>query len=601
MFHPGLSKHEKKNYIIIKPNQKHSRATDCMYDPQNIPFESLPISLNENEPEVENSNTSIRQETDEDRQGAKLRQFSEYREMYVYPYNLRGRHVVAPSSASGSRKGKYNNSVGPTTMKIPREGSVHQGTKSNATTPRAQVKTDVGEAEDAVSENRKESSAAVASKHAPVSRAALTDERLRLQDNLVNLIKKGEQPLDEEEASNLREELEKRAAQGDLSALEFHPDMGVAECVVGELDSEPRKKRSKNPTSYHQPLHKNRDKDTITDKELMHPPSVSQSQIRELFQKYIDGFPFQTYWSAKYPQNTNKIRSGTSVNVKSTRPLRIPNSQGNDNDFTGVNLKHDDSQFAFSGSQKADLSVRIEQLSRYLQSSEVVDFEYRLVLFLYWSFLAPHVAGVSNKREARNFDERFVDVYQTISQMMLNRRSKSRYSMDLPLTILGIRVICESIFCMSYPSWSATENGRTIIAQMNELIGQLLDPVGYLSHISTVESSPQALKVMHKKKLPPRMSLSFTSPVIRFVVGDAHSKEAKALLSSNRSSHREVSGEPVPGGVFSLLTPSIRCKLLSIIASHKAVFGHSRASYKYNSKPSHVSSDKGRAPVPPVG
>eukprot|EP00756_Hemistasia_phaeocysticola_P054761 Hpha_TRINITY_DN30670_c0_g1::TRINITY_DN30670_c0_g1_i1::g.18292::m.18292 len=103
VFHPGLSKHEKKNYIVIRPNQRgRNRQDGALHDPQHIPFETLPDTLlppPEDEtrprgrlPEGPASPTDQRLQEDEEQRGVRLRTFAEYKEAFLYPFNLRPRY-----------------------------------------------------------------------------------------------------------------------------------------------------------------------------------------------------------------------------------------------------------------------------------------------------------------------------------------------------------------------------------------------------------------------------------------------------------------------------------------------------------------------------
>ncbi|KAJ9459207.1 hypothetical protein DIPPA_31787 [Diplonema papillatum] len=127
---------------------------------------------------------------------------------------------------------------------------------------------------------------------------------------------------------------------------------------------------------------------------------------------------------------------------------------------------------------------------------------------------------------------------------------------------------------------------------MNALLTQLLDPVGFGSHISAVESTPQALRVMHGKRKQSRMPLSYTSPLIRYVVGDPRSRETKAILTRSRGSSL---GGP-SSRVFSLLTPPVRSKLLLIIAQHRRAL---RSVPRPPAAPAATSRPRLRAMTPP--
>ena len=549
VFHPGLSKHEKKNYIIIKPNQKQPKhASFSSYDPQYIPFQQINDHvLQAAEPEEQEKSTDAGENDEEtDQKGIRIRSFDTYKQSYVFPYNLQGRHA-----AVAKRQNKK-------TVEEIAKGHARQQTDTKKQTEHTENDPDHPHEEELYGSY--ESPRDIAPEDAAEE---LTKQRLELQDSLLHLLKKQMagtlSPSDED---TLRTTLEKNAAEGDLSHLQFHPDLetekrGDTPKEKEEKESNvvhpkppiaPQKRSSVENGAFFNPGFEERrgGGGNVVDpfppavlKELVLVPGFSLPQTRNFFHTFVEGFPFKTFWEQRREKNEGE-------EPQNSRTFR-----------------------------RKTMQERITALSEELQSNFMVEFEHMYVSFVYWSLIAPNVPEAATKREAQNFDERFVEVYQKMLEILLRKRRRSQYAFDLPVTLLGIRVVSEAILTACYPLFCETPQGESMLAEVNCLITHLLDPVGYLTHISTVESSPQALKVMHSKRLPPRMALSFTSPVVRFIVGEAQSREAKALLSSKGGRVADGSGSGDGGAsveapeAFNLLTPAVSSRLLSVIARHR--------------------------------
>eukprot|EP01062_Namystynia_karyoxenos_P052053 TRINITY_DN4130_c2_g1_i1.p1 TRINITY_DN4130_c2_g1~~TRINITY_DN4130_c2_g1_i1.p1 ORF type:complete len:929 (+),score=239.98 TRINITY_DN4130_c2_g1_i1:104-2890(+) len=607
VFHPGLSKHEKKNYIVIRPNQKNKRkgaGSGTLHDPQHIPFETLPDSLlgppeDEGQPagrahspgEPAAQHGGERQIDDDDHRGSRVRHFSEYKDSFLYPFNLRARYGTAQAAAAAAAAGAEGAAAAtkPGGRRGQRRGQQQEGGD--------------GEHDDGDSSGSEESASALLARLG--SDRALTEQRLKLQDRLLAMVRKqqeeysgsasppaaapgpaggtpapsepaagggstaggagaegdsdedeGEDQEQEETASQkLRAELERRAADGDLAALENHPDMDQADCVP--LSGAPMPVHGHHHHHHHHHQHQrpaapptphdtaaaaaaraaaaehSKEQDAIRKEVAEGPPKLGDAQVRDLFARFISDFPFRRFWGAREARSAGRGIGGDDGGLGST---------------------------ATQPPRRMDDELRT-RCSRHLTQAVCVGFERILVNFLYWTFLAPLSSEHAARREALNPDAAFAEVYQRMLALLGARSSRSHYAVDLPIMLLGVRVVTEAIFTNCYPKWAAAAEGKYTLRRIDELITQLLDPMGYLSHISVVESSPQALRVLHRKRMPQRMPLAFTSPMIRFVVGEARSKEAKALLAG---SSREQTHE-----LFAMLTPTIRAKLLNIIAAYK--------------------------------
>eukprot|EP01065_Artemidia_motanka_P025094 TRINITY_DN29980_c0_g1_i1.p1 TRINITY_DN29980_c0_g1~~TRINITY_DN29980_c0_g1_i1.p1 ORF type:complete len:811 (+),score=299.61 TRINITY_DN29980_c0_g1_i1:51-2483(+) len=563
VFHPGLSKHEKRNYIVIRPNQKHRRhrggGPGGLHDPQHIPFETLPDTLLEpaedearsrRRPDVQTVGSA---EQDEDQRGARLRPFTEYKESFLYPFNLKARY----GSGAGGKEARQRQE---------RRGQRRGLPPPPKAGPSGGTASDTSDADSSSSEES--ASAAIARLG---SDRAMTEQRLRLQDRMIALAKSQAGPEEEQPAKSdtvaegdrsdpqtpeaepelreqedtasqrLRLELERKAAEGDLSALEAHPDMDQADCIpLHDAAHRIRPSLQRPAAPAHQQhdgamsaaakaaaVEQGKENDAIRKEIGEGPPRVGDGQIRELFSKFVAEFPFRRFWGA--------------------RGVERPQSGRPDSGEDGP-------------AKRLDEELR-QRCGKELTQGLCINFEIMLLNFLYWTFLAPLSSAQAARREALNPDAAFADVYQQMLTLLSKRTARKHFAVDLPLTLLAVRVVTEAVFSNCYPKWAGSTDGVTSLRRIDSLITQLLDPMGYLSHVSVVESSPQALRVLHRKRAPQRMPLTFTSPMIRFVVGEARSKEAKALLAgSSRDGGNEL---------FSLLTPTIRAKLLNIIATYK--------------------------------
>lgn len=166
--------------------------------------------------------------------------------------------------------------------------------------------------------------------------------------------------------------------------------------------------------------------------------------------------------------------------------------------------------------------------------------------------------------EATHKDDAFIRVYShyldIMTPFMANRQG---VALVCPLLLLLIRVVVESIFRELYPNWAGSFDGQDTRRRMDSFLTSVFDPVGFQRHIAVVESSRAAMSILHKRRAPRRMDLAYTSPLTRFIVGDARSKEAQALVSCREDCPEGLSE------VKALLTPAVRSKLLHLLATKK--------------------------------
>jgi hypothetical protein len=123
----------------------------------------------------------------------------------------------------------------------------------------------------------------------------------------------------------------------------------------------------------------------------------------------------------------------------------------------------------------------------------------------------------------------------------------------LPLMIMSIRVAVEEIFRKNYPLWFSVGGesvARKTLQDMNEVITSLFDPDGYHSHISTIESSNQALRVssksLHHSQSTLRYKYDYTSKLVRSIFTKPTSGDSRILVTSKKLEHIFQSSNTLP-------------------------------------------------------
>ena len=208
----------------------------------------------------------------------------------------------------------------------------------------------------------------------------------------------------------------------------------------------------------------------------------------------------------------------------------------------------------------------VQDLKFELQSENFATFLKMLVEFMYWHFVAPLCGTGAVRHDPALRDAQFLSVYEDMLIIFERRKSRRASLLDLPIILVTMRVGLETVMRGAYPTWAATPDGGAVLRQMNDLLTVLLDPMDYLSHLPPIEASPQALKILHKRKLPARMPLSFTSPMVRFLVGQPQSREAKTLLCAGRRGQAPDEGHTE---LLQRLSPDLRAQIMQLITNHK--------------------------------
>ena len=111
----------------------------------------------------------------------------------------------------------------------------------------------------------------------------------------------------------------------------------------------------------------------------------------------------------------------------------------------------------------------------------------------------------------------------------------------LPLLLLSVRMACEAIFRQAFPKWWTTRDARGCLAEMDAFIEQLLDPNKYHSHLATLESSTEAIRIAAREEL----GVKYRSRGARFY---ATSTLVSSALPRGHGvwQHRQIAGASLP-------------------------------------------------------
>eukprot|EP01006_Ploeotia_vitrea_P041595 TRINITY_DN66555_c7_g2_i1.p1 TRINITY_DN66555_c7_g2~~TRINITY_DN66555_c7_g2_i1.p1 ORF type:complete len:799 (+),score=92.48 TRINITY_DN66555_c7_g2_i1:8-2404(+) len=537
VFHPGLSKSEKKNYISIRPMYKTSKSNADRFtgsdveDLNPLPIErlrdKLGIKKEEQKPQEEKQDTAQDEAAQQTKTGRQAPAFSTYKERYVFPYNLPPKYTYEPNSKQQQPKSNTPRREAVQYMRdrrvslLQKRGRVNvteyvpERSESSATTATEDTETESSVSQQEPTPRNQQERGTVSPPSGKKKHKHKQQARVPPED-----------PEREEKAQQMHQILidklmSSMKTQQDVAQIqpEQHTAAGAAD-TVGETthrsntNSEHSTPRAESPqsASLEIPVGGSREK------EIDQPPTLTQYDILDILGNFIDNFPFKKYWSGS----------------------------------AGI-----------GGIPK--LSEKVAELKAEIRSEVFAEFVSGLAEFFYWSFLAP----LSNNQHQRyDKDQHFLCLYEEMLTMLERKKGRQYHSLSLPLAVLALRVGVDTVFQYSYPTWIKTQEGQDLSKKIDSLLTILLDPMDYLSHLPPVESSPQALKILHKKRIPTRMPLTFTSPMVRFVVGNAQSKEAKSLLSQ-KNTHSTQHTQQATSQLLMLLSPALRSKILNLVAVKK--------------------------------
>eukprot|EP00668_Euglena_longa_P020040 GGOE01024915.1.p1 GENE.GGOE01024915.1~~GGOE01024915.1.p1 ORF type:complete len:655 (-),score=177.21 GGOE01024915.1:279-2243(-) len=183
--------------------------------------------------------------------------------------------------------------------------------------------------------------------------------------------------------------------------------------------------------------------------------------------------------------------------------------------------------------------------------------------FMYWTFISP-LASITCHTKDR--DEKFLVVYSAMLALVEQKKKQRQHVSEMPIILLTLRAGLDALMKYLYPTWTATEGGSTTLAQMDCLLMLLLDPMDFLSRLPHFEAAPEALRVLHQRRVPSRMPASYTSPIVRFLISQASSREARAFMSGRRVGSAY---EKDRSSGLQFLSPDLRANILQLFAQHK--------------------------------
>lgn len=211
----------------------------------------------------------------------------------------------------------------------------------------------------------------------------------------------------------------------------------------------------------------------------------------------------------------------------------------------------------------------LRRAQRFLVSDELTQVILAALRFLLVACVLPLAPSVCDARTPAQKDDAFVELYAALLRPIQRLTTKTQLAVDVPLMILALRVIIECEFATKFPAFMTSRDGAAVAQDMDSLVMGIVDPYGLMAHLSAVESTLQALRLLRRKRAPPRLGFHLTSPLTQFVLSDvATSVEATAYTSKPHS--------VVQRGVQQLrrhVTPMLRSRLLRILTNDKLRMG----------------------------
>eukprot|EP00817_Percolomonadidae_sp_ATCC50343_P002590 CAMPEP_0117424226 /NCGR_PEP_ID=MMETSP0758-20121206/4689_1 /TAXON_ID=63605 /ORGANISM="Percolomonas cosmopolitus, Strain AE-1 (ATCC 50343)" /LENGTH=459 /DNA_ID=CAMNT_0005207881 /DNA_START=354 /DNA_END=1729 /DNA_ORIENTATION=- len=235
--------------------------------------------------------------------------------------------------------------------------------------------------------------------------------------------------------------------------------------------------------------------DQLYDKELEKPPFISFSEVQALQTNFAKNFPFTMY-----------RRKLTTRTLKSIQ-----------------------------------VALCEDRLTRFIMSYGT---------FCYWTFLSEYASEKSkasySEEEEYKLELQFLKLYEDILNLLgENKQQKVHQVIQLPITLLSIRITLESIYSISYPNFWHSQFGMLLKRRLDILTTFLFDPQYYMSHIAPLEAASEA-RTFHKKKLVQsqrhrtsnigkRLSnrSHLVSPLVKVILQDAKSLETRRLLTQD--------------------------------------------------------------------
>jgi hypothetical protein len=213
-------------------------------------------------------------------------------------------------------------------------------------------------------------------------------------------------------------------------------------------------------------------------------------------------------------------------------------------------------------------TTQVNSIKTTLSSMKLGKFIQEFAGFCYWTFLKEYAA----EPESYDIDTNFLQVYEEIIDIIAkHKQSKLTLTVHLPITLLCIRVTSETIFRICYLNWWNSKYGELMAQKMDNLVSFLFDPQNFFSHLAPLESNVKERRIhqhltQHQKKMQKTNSMYMLSPVVKYILNDASSLEARNLITKQTYTQKDLDTVMDPS-VGDMLKPQVKSKLLNIYMS----------------------------------
>lgn len=133
-----------------------------------------------------------------------------------------------------------------------------------------------------------------------------------------------------------------------------------------------------------------------------------------------------------------------------------------------------------------------------LNSKRTTRFIGLLALLLYWSHLAARAGRDVEQEQLSALYCAVQHYFASVRERMKKRRATLLFV--LPTLLLLVRVAVEALFRQAFPKWWTTVDARETLQRMDDTIESIFDPNEYLSQISSLESSTEAMRIAARKQ-----------------------------------------------------------------------------------------------------
>jgi len=546
IFHPGLSKAEKKNFISIRPMYEAARTVDDhladVNDITAFPLERLPRTESVEVTRVKpgpNATADPR---------SKLERvcptFTECREKYLYPYNLPLKYTMHEHAVEARRLSKTGQQ-----QKRPKSAMNRSLTQSRSQSPAALQAS-------AMRRRKKELSMLRETAHVLSSDClAVGDDGQPTGSPLSAPLRRSDTFNHSRISAGFGSMKLKGAGSGSGSGEFLELWSPGPSASIGTMPSELQASSRANLT-----VNTTAEAADDADGASTAPPgsfqrgSPTTGSPRRMSSNSMRSLPPPTPSAAmREAELVQMQKEMDQAPVLGTREIR---------DFQTVLLE----TIPFDKFFDPKLQQGLEDLKAELRSERFATFVKTVADMLHCLFLMPPAPQDEESEGATIRNEQFLAVYEEMLALLDRKKHRRGHALDLPVTVMCVRASTEHVMRRSYPLWAETASGVAVLQKMDALLTVLLDPMDYLSHLAPIEASPQALKILHERKLPGRMPFSFTSPVMRFIIGDPVSHETKTLFADKRARQR-LNGTQQEA--LAVLPPDLRCKVLRVLMTRK--------------------------------